>query len=401
MERTISWTIRLLAAVALLIASFQAPAEAQARTAGAQTDPSNGKETPVGPRFRGGDMLSFRRWVIAQLDFPADYYTAGERIRLAVLFALTKSGKTKEVEMRQQCDDPIVKKVLAIVGKSDGWTSGTASGKVPGAKHLLTLDILLRENPDGTLRADDHFVYTKADTMPRFEGQGPRAFREWIARHVTLHMPGADGTVIARFVIEKEGTMSELQVKDCKGDEALADRVKDAFAAAPRWTPAVAQGEQVRIGCSMKLHFGQAAAEAAADTTVKTDAYPIAETMPRFKGGGLDTFRRWVQTNMTYPAEAVQQGIEGRVTVTFVIEKDGSLSHITTLESPHRLLTDAVVETLSRSPKWMPGKQDGRIVRAKYTLPIDFGLRAGKPVVFGSEYWLRSGSRYGRSGAGR
>lgn len=320
-------------------------------------------------------MLAFRRWVMARLDFPADRYTEGERIRLMVQFALTKSGKTREVELRKPSDDPVDREVLAIVGKADGWTPGTASDLIPGAKHLLTLDILLRENPDGTLRADDHLVYGKADTMPPFEGGGPRAFREWIARYVTLRMPQAAGVVRVRFVIEKDGSMSDLEVKGGDGAEMLADRVDDAFAAAPRWTPAVEQGERVRIGCSMKLQFG-AASESSGPTVHRDDddACLIVETMPRFKGGNLDDFRRWLMGQMVYPPEALREGITGRVVVTFVVETDGSVTHIRVRESPHRLLTDAVVEMLSRSPKWRPGEQEGRSVRVKLTLPVDLSI---------------------------
>lgn len=342
-------------------------------------------------------MLAFRRWVMAQLDFPADRYTEGERIRLMVQFALTKSGKTREVELRKPSDDPVDRKVLAIVGKSDGWTPGTASDLIPGAKHLLTLDILLRENPDGALRADDHLVYGKADTMPRFEGGGPRAFREWIARNVTLRMPQAAGVVRVRFVIEKDGSMSDLEVKGGDGSQMLADRVDDAFAAAPRWTPAVEQGERVRIGCSMKLQFG--AASESVDSPAHRDdddAYLIVETMPRFKGGNLDDFRRWLMGQAVYPPEALREGITGRVLVTFVVETDGSVTHIRVRESPHRLLTDAVVEMLSRSPKWRPGEQDGRSVRVKFTLPVDFSIKGGNAVPFEIGSRTGSASRYGR-----
>lgn len=388
--------VRLLALPALAMSLFAASAPAQ--TAANRPTDSVAAKTDSGPRFRGGDMTAFRRWVVGQLDFPADRYTAGERIRLMVQFALTKKGKTKEVELRKASDYPVDQKVVAIVEKSDGWTPGTASHLIPGAKHLLLLDLMLHENPDGTLRAEDHSVYGKADTVPRFEGRGPRAFREWIARHVTLHMPQAEGAVTARFVIEKDGSMSELKVSGKKGENTLAGRVKDAIAAAPRWTPAVEQGEAVRFGCSMKLHFGQAAAEAAADTTRRgdDDAYLLAETMPRFKGGNLNDFRRWVFTELTYPPEAVMGRIAGRVIVTFIIEKDGSISHITVRESPHNLLSDAVVGVISRSPKWKPGEQGGDIVRVKYTLPVDFSLRDGNPVPFGSGYRPRSGSRYKR-----
>lgn len=391
MERIFSRTSRLLAAAALLTLFFPASARAQTSAKSVRTDLSEDKAIPDGPRFRGGDMRAFRRWVMTQLDFPADYYTAGERIRLVVRFDLTKGGRAKNATVNDPSDDPIVNKVLAAVEKSDGWTLGSTSGRVPGAKYSLALDILLRENPDGTLRADDHFVYTRADTMPRFEGGGPRAFRSWIERHVTLHMPGADGTVVGRFVVEKDGSMSELTVHVTEGEKALKGRVKEACAAAPRWTPAVAQGERVRIGCSMKFLFGRAAAEAAADSTANNgeEAYLLTETMPRFNGGGLDAFRVWVQNNLSYPTEALVHGKKGRVLLTFIIEKDGSVGNIKVLESPDDDLAKAAVQTVSRSPKWTPGEQDGHVVRVIFTLPIDFTFKE-TPAV---QYRFRPGTR--------
>lgn len=233
--------------------------------------------------------------------------------------------------------------------------------------------------------------------MPRFEGGGPRAFRKWIARYVSLRMPQAGDVVRARFVIVKDGSMSELEVKGGDGAEMLADRVDDAFAAAPRWTPAVEQGERVCIGCSMKLQFG-AASESSGPAVHRDDddAYLIVETMPRFKGGNLDDFRRWLMGQAIHPPEALSEGITERVAVMFVVETDGSITHIRVLESPHRLLTDAVVETLSRSPKWMPGKQDGPPVRVKFTLPVDFSEKEDHAVPFENGSRTGSASRYDR-----
>mgnify|MGYP000232234485 CR=1 FL=1 len=100
----------------------------------------------------------------------------------------------------------------------------------------------------------------------------------------------------------------------------------------------------------------------------------VAETMPSFEGGDLLKFREWLQSEVRYPAEALKQRIEGRVVCSFVIERDGSVSNITALQSPDRLLTNEVRRVLANSPRWSPGMQKGETVRVKYIVPVDFSL---------------------------
>lgn len=97
-----------------------------------------------------------------------------------------------------------------------------------------------------------------------------------------------------------------------------------------------------------------------------------AETMPSFQGGDLNTFRKWVQENVRFPQIALENGIQGRVTLTFVIEKDGRLTNIQVLQTPDRSLSEEAIRVLNKSPKWSPGKQRNQTVRVKYTLPVDF-----------------------------
>ncbi len=98
------------------------------------------------------------------------------------------------------------------------------------------------------------------------------------------------------------------------------------------------------------------------------------ETMPLFRGGDLNDFRRWVQMQVRMPEEALKHQLQGRVVATFTIEKDGTLDDIRILQTPDRLFSEEVERVLKRSEKWTPGKQDGKAVRVKYTLPIDFRL---------------------------
>ena len=100
----------------------------------------------------------------------------------------------------------------------------------------------------------------------------------------------------------------------------------------------------------------------------------VAEEMPLFQGKDLNTFRSWLQSQIRYPAEALKRGIEGRVVLSFIVERDGSVSTIELLQSPDRILSEEARRVVSSSPKWTPGRQRGHLVRVRYTLPVDFSI---------------------------
>jgi len=105
------------------------------------------------------------------------------------------------------------------------------------------------------------------------------------------------------------------------------------------------------------------------------EPYLNAEVMPSFQGGGLAEFRNWVQSRVRYPQVANENGIQGTVTLTFVIEKDGRLTNIQVLRTPDRSLSEEAIRVLNQSPKWKPGKQNDQAVRIKYTLPVVFRIQ--------------------------
>ncbi len=99
------------------------------------------------------------------------------------------------------------------------------------------------------------------------------------------------------------------------------------------------------------------------------------EQMPQFQGGDINTFRAWVQGRLRYPDIASENGISGRVTLAFVIEKDGSLTNIAVLQSPDRSLSEEAMRVLKTSPKWTPGKQRNMPARVRYNLPVTFTIQ--------------------------
>lgn len=104
------------------------------------------------------------------------------------------------------------------------------------------------------------------------------------------------------------------------------------------------------------------------------DAFFLVEQMPTFKGGGIEKFREWITRHTNYPQAAVDGRIKGKVTLTFIVEKDGSISNIAIVHGVHPLLDNEAVKVISESPKWSPGLQRGQPVRVRYVIPVTFTL---------------------------
>ena len=103
-------------------------------------------------------------------------------------------------------------------------------------------------------------------------------------------------------------------------------------------------------------------------------AFDVVEEMPQFPGGPSKLFEFLAQ-NVNYPTEAEKANIQGRVIATFVVEKDGSISNVKVVKSIDPLLDAEAVRVINAMPNWIPGKQNGKEVRVKYTVPISFHLQ--------------------------
>ena len=97
--------------------------------------------------------------------------------------------------------------------------------------------------------------------------------------------------------------------------------------------------------------------------------YKTTEVAPAPEGG-LVAFYEYTKENISYPTDAKQKGIKGNVFVQFVVEKDGKLSNIKVVKGLGYGCDEAVITCLRTSPKWKPGKQQGKIVRVQKTLSI-------------------------------
>ena len=159
-------------------------------------------------------------------------------------------------------------------------------------------------------------------------------------------MPPPEVTVTDLFEIVEDDVVIDNEVK-FEDDETSEDKVVEIYAP-------VLQAEEEEV---------------------EEEIFVIVEDMPKFKGGDINKFREWVQKRVRYPELAAENGIQGIVFITFVVETNGNVSNVTISRSVDQLLDEAAKEAVMASPKWEPGMQRGRPVRVRYSIPIIFQLQ--------------------------
>lgn len=104
------------------------------------------------------------------------------------------------------------------------------------------------------------------------------------------------------------------------------------------------------------------------------EIFTIVEEKPSFPGGDK-ALMEYLSKNIKYPTIAQEAGIKGRVTVSFVVNKDGKIVDVQVVRGVHESLDKEAVRVVQSMPAWKPGKQSGKPVRARYTLPVMFKLQ--------------------------
>lgn len=108
-------------------------------------------------------------------------------------------------------------------------------------------------------------------------------------------------------------------------------------------------------------------------TSTDDDVYEVVEKMPAFPGG-MAELMKYLRSNVRYPVEAHKAGIQGRVVVSFVVNKDGTVKDAKIVRSVDKSIDAEALRVISAMPKWQPGYQDGKAVSVRYTVPVTFRL---------------------------
>ena len=169
---------------------------------------------------------------------------------------------------------------------------------------------------------------------------------------------------IVKIVGSKKGTVTDMD-GNFRLEVAASDRIEVIYMGFETFTIGVSKTFSERNDYKIMLR------KEGADPN---KPYDVVEKMPQFPGGTGKLFE-FLSKNVKYPAEAENNDVQGRVIVTFVVEKDGEISNAKVVKSIHPALDAEALRVINSMPNWTPGMQNGEAVRVKYTVPVTFRLQ--------------------------
>ena len=251
------------------------------------------------------------------------------------------------------------------------------------------------DNPIQVLKNYNDTVYQVVEQMPQFPG-GEKALMEYIGKNIVYPVEAKEkeiqGRVFINFVIEKDGSVSNVKVLRGIGGGCDEEAVR-AVSSLPKWKPGIQKGKPVRVSYQIPILFKLDNAQKAQDQDPKKEkqmvgevekmvpygpdkngVYQIVEEMPQYTGGEA-AMMDFVAKNIVYPQEARNKEISGRVFVSFIVEKDGSVNEVNVKKGIGGGCDEEAVRVVKAMPKWKPGKMKGEAVRVSYQMPIFFKLQ--------------------------
>ena len=242
-----------------------------------------------------------------------------------------------------------------------------------------------------SINLDETKVYDIVEQMPSFKG-GDAALMEWLSRNIKYPVMaeenGIQGRVVATFVVERDGSITNVKIVKSV-ESSLDNEAVRVLMSMPKWIPGKQSGQDVRVRYTVPVTFrlveekktgrdslvvNELVVPAVPEGGAEAKMYDVVEQMPQFPGGPAELMK-FLGQNVRYPEEAHKNNIQGRVIVTFIVEKDGSISQAHVAKSVDPLLDAEALRVVNSMPNWIPGRQNGEPVRVKYTVPITFKLQ--------------------------
>lgn len=221
-------------------------------------------------------------------------------------------------------------------------------------------------------------VFLVVEKMPEFIG-GEAAMYRFIADNLNYPAEAQEkatqGRVFVTFVVEKDGQINDIKVLRGIGDGCDEETIR-VIQKMPKWNPGEQRGQAVRVQYRMPIKYSlQGESEVVEENTIIAISKPfiVVEVMPEYPGGSAAMYK-YIESNMGYPEAAKKAGTVGLVNVTFVIEKDGSITNVKVKDGIGNGCDEEAMRVIKSMPKWTPGKQSGKEVRVVYKLPIKFSL---------------------------
>ena len=251
------------------------------------------------------------------------------------------------------------------------------NGEIP-AENKVVDPVSNKKPATANSATQDDKVFAQVEHMPEFPG-GLQAFGKFLSDNIRYpkadHDNRVSGKVFCTFIVEKDGTLSNIKAVRAPSAAMGAEAVR-VLTRSPKWKPGAQNGHWVRVSYTVPISFTLAPDVANSQAAINNQdkVYDMVAKMPEFPGG-IQSFGKFLSDNVKYPKADRENGVSGKVFCNFIVEADGSLSNIKAVKGPSATMNAEAVRALLKSPRWHPGTNDkGQAVRVSYTVPINFTL---------------------------
>ncbi|MEZ4961023.1 MAG: M56 family metallopeptidase [Saprospiraceae bacterium] len=333
------------------------------------------------------------------LKYPKTASKKGIQADILAQLVIEKDGSVtqKKVSLTTNCEgcEDCIDEVIKLVSMMPNWVAGKHHGEaVPVELNLPIKFRLDAEAPSPKMETERPEVYKVVEEMPVMEGCGHLAgddrkncSTEKLMKFIFGHLKypkeaeekGIEGMVVAKFIIEKDGTVSNPEIIRSIGggcDEEVLRVVREM----PKWTPGTQEGKPVAVEFTLPVKFKMDGKEG---EKVDNKALKEVDQMPRFAGCedaevkdacSKENLVNFIVENLKYPEKAKKAGVEGTVVIKFVISESGAVRDAQAIKGIGAGCDEEALRVVNQMPDWTPGMKDGKAVSVEMSLPFKFAL---------------------------
>lgn len=230
------------------------------------------------PKFRGEDAEKFASWVRGNCVYPTAAFDDNAEGKVDFSFVVGKDGKLSDIRIIESPHSSFIDEVAMVISNSPVWT--------PGKNGRKKVPVYLRMSIDFKIKKQEAPKEEGYSELPKFQGvEGLSAFRRWVANNITYPVEarraGISGTVKVRFIIEKDGSLTNLIITQSP-HPSLSNAVRTVLESSPKWTPANSNGEPVRLRYYMPVDFNLEGGVANRDPDPGLTPKPFVPKVPAY-----------------------------------------------------------------------------------------------------------------------
>ncbi|MBR4593489.1 MAG: TonB family protein [Bacteroidaceae bacterium] len=305
--------------------------------------------------FTLGDTLCFslKAKGVSKQKISTEFHTApGSRLKVDPFEAFEITKDWQEFSFKYVMDNSIARTQTIVLNLAD-----------KGSSNVCFFD---------DMKVEIHHV--RVDN-PEFPG-GVAAIKEYLKANNKYPSPGRGKSVYVNVhcMIDTDGSISDVRQMSSVDSLLDAEAIR-LVQGMPKWIPGKRNGEPFRQNRRILVEFDNTNVdwEKWAKENNGDGLFMVVEDMPEFPGGA-SALLEFLRSNVKYPRYCQEMGIQGRVLVEFVVDRDGTVLSPEVVKGVHPQLDQEALRIMSIMPKWKPGQQRGKPVRVKYTVPVNFRL---------------------------